>query len=89
MTVWKFNLEIVGRSTVTMPRGARILYVDDQDPGDRYLQLWAEVDPHALSENRHFAVVGTGHPLPEERYHLGSVLQFNGKLVWHVYEVSA
>jgi hypothetical protein len=50
--------------------------------------MWVEVDTEAPLEDRHFAVVGTGHPIPVAlTAYLGTALTRSGAYVWHVYEL--
>jgi hypothetical protein len=81
-TIWKFPLKPAVQE-ITMPRGARVLTVQTQfgEP-----QLWAEVDTDAPTEQREFAVVGTGHPMPEDPgEYIGTFQIDDGSLVFHVY----
>lgn len=90
MVIWKFNLLLTDRQTVTMPKGAQILSVKEQF---NELQMWAIVEPDAVRETRLFEIIGTGHPMadvaPEclERIHLESLVTTSGYLVWHVFEL--
>lgn len=84
MTVWKFPLRW-GEVSVSMPRHAKVVLVG-KDPASDYPALWAVVDPEAERETRTFAVVGTGHAVPESSYHLGSLIEL--PFVWHVFETS-
>ncbi len=82
-TIWKFPLKIVDRQTVSMPEHAQVLTVQFQD---RELCLWAVVSPEARPVPRVFEILGTGHPLPEERRNYLCTAQW-GVLVWHVFEL--
>lgn len=77
--VWKYEVTL---SPTLMPFGAKIVHVGMQGH-DPY--LWAEVDPDAPTEDRHFVVVGTGQDIPESSVHVGTVL--DRPFVWHVYEL--
>ena len=59
-TIWKFQIPIIDRFSVSMPRGAEVLSVQVQ-----YGQavMWALVDASAMYELRHFSIVGTGNPI--------------------------
>lgn len=84
-SIWKFPLTVTDYQTLTMPEGAEILSVQDQDGA---LCLWALVDPQAPMVERLIEVFGTGHPIPTNmgisRNYLASVQQ--GRFVWHVFE---
>lgn len=81
--VWKFTLRTIDLQVIALPAGARLLDVQMQH-GDP--QLWAEVDIDAPIEPRVFAIVGTGHPMPEpvgEYVATFQIVDFG--LVFHVY----
>jgi len=82
---YEFDLYHVGKiATITMPGGARVLYVGVQRPG--FICLWAMVDANAKPVSRTFRVYGTGHPMDEPANHyLGTCM--DGPYVWHVFEV--
>jgi hypothetical protein len=94
ITVWKFDLPVAdGDYEIRMPLGAKILKVADQYDDLTKLAIWAMVDVDADPELRRFRMRGTGHPVlnannPDETItHIGSMITFGGKLVWHVFEV--
>jgi hypothetical protein len=66
-SVWKYQLDVVGRQMLQMPIGAKILHIGVQN---EYPVIWAEVDTEAGIEPRIFTIVTTG-----ERYeaHTGYV----------------
>lgn len=82
--IYKYPLELSDVAEVSLPRGAKILHVGEQQ-GE--LRLWALGDPSVASERRRFRVVGTGHPADglEVMKHLGTIQSPSG-LVWHVFE---
>ena len=57
ITIWKFQLPIMERATVTMPEGADVLRVDGLDGK---LWLWAVVDTEAVLVDREFLLFKTG-----------------------------
>lgn len=74
---------------VEMPVGAEIIYFDMQafEPSVRPC-IWARVNSEAPKEIRKFRFAGTGHPLEENvGRHIGSCQMFEGKLVWHLFEM--
>jgi hypothetical protein len=91
MVIWKVSLAITDRQTVTMPKDANILSVQEQ--GSAGLQLWAIVDPDGAKEHRVIEIVGTGNPMQDvtkeglARLHLATVQTNGGLLVWHVFEL--
>lgn len=82
-TIWKFPIDLGDLVTVVMPAGATVIHVDTQGG---HLTMWAEVDSRHAPEERHFVVVGTGHPVPDlADEHVASWQQ--GPFVWHLYTV--
>lgn len=75
------------RLKVEMPKGAKVLTAQLQH-GE--ICVWAEVQPDAPTEQRHFEVFGTGHPMHEDmgtsREYINTVQLEGGALVFHVYE---
>ena len=67
--VWKTGIRLGGENTIEMPVGARVIMVAEQDMEPT---IWFEVETKNLVEERHFHVVGTGHPIPEQATHVGS-----------------
>lgn len=85
-TIWKYELGI-GIQDIEMPKGARVLCVQEQ----RFKPcIWAHVNPGRPMELRRFAVVGTGMAAPERGFnYIGTFQQDDGALVWHVFERAA
>lgn len=82
--VHKFAVSFLGDlGPVQMPVGAEVLHADCQ--GNQVF-VWALVDPDAEMETRRFGVFGTGHPVPEDARHIGTCIERNWGLVWHVFE---
>lgn len=84
-TIWKFTLGNGSPQRVSMPKGAEILAVQQQDGA---AQLWALVDPSYGMETRYIEVYGTGQAIHEdmgvERRYVGTFQQ--PPFVWHVFE---
>ena len=87
MRVYKYPIEIQDVVRVTMPKGARVLTVQDQHGRPC---LWVAVDPSQSElEERIFRIAGTGHPIVDEIVddYVGTIQTFNGRLVFHVFEI--
>lgn len=83
-TIHKYQLGITDVQAVRMPAGAEILSVQFQNES---LCLWALVETTEKNSARLIYVVGTGNPFPEGDFRfIGTVQQFGGKLIWHVFE---
>jgi hypothetical protein len=90
-TIYKYPVSITDWFKVEMPGSVQVLHVGMQ--GDQPM-MWVEVDPEQPSAVHHFAVVGTGHPVPVTEVegigpvtavHCGTWLA--PPFVWHLYEV--
>ena len=87
MKIWKWELEVTDRQTITLPVGARILAVQSQHNAPC---LWALVDPAATKEPRTFATQGTGQTVKDDcAAYIGTYQLNGGSLVFHVFEVDA
>ena len=84
-TIWKFRFEISSPLRLSIPQGAQVLTVQDQD-GDGC--LWAIVEPENTLESRYFEIFGTGQLIHEdmgvERRYIATFQQ--PPYVWHVFE---
>jgi hypothetical protein len=86
-TIWKFPLRVTDMNSVDMPLGAEILCVQAQREAPT---LWALCDPAAPKRTRYFVIYGTGHPVDASdsaANYVGTIQQYDGALVWHVFEV--
>lgn len=88
ISIWKFPLDIVDIQSIEMPFLSKAISVQFQ--GER-LCLLVRVNTHASAskKNRLIRIVGTGNPMPEldpgQWHFVGTVQQFGGSLVWHVF----
>ena len=83
-TIYKYPFRIDDSVSVTLPVGAQILSIQEQNGVPC---IWAVVDPEAPFEKRRFYVRGTGHPMPDPPWHFLATVQF-GPLVFHFFEVA-
>lgn len=86
MRIWKFPLKITDIQSVLMPMGAKVLTAQFQHG---CLFLWALCDEkETVFQGRYIRIIGTGNPVygdvPEK--YIATAQQFNGELVWHVFE---
>ena len=70
-------------AALDIPEGAIYRYVNTHGPGMK-LQLWAEIDPHAPTDRRHFVVKFDG-PIPENSVFIGTVPMTVHVATRHVY----
>lgn len=84
-TIWKFRFKIVSPLRISMPKGAEVLTVQNQDGAGC---LWAVVNPENELESRYFEIFGTGQAMYEdmavERKYIATFQQ--PPYVWHVFE---
>jgi hypothetical protein len=87
--IFKYQLELTDVQRLLLPRFAKILSVQFQGED---LCLWALVIPDQKSEDRIIRIIGTGHEInPSLQFNLefiGTVQQYSGSVVWHVFEES-
>ena len=94
-SIWKFPLDVVGRQTVSVPKGAKFLSAAMQ--GDT-LCAWAEVKTSAEHVEIPIFIFGTGHSIPrvlagpndtiilaEDLKFLATAHHPRLQLVWHIY----
>lgn len=84
-SIWKFPIQIVNTQSVIMPYGSKILCVQTQ--GEQAC-LWAQVKVADTMSDRTIDIFGTGHDIADlfTRTYIGTIQQFGGRLVWHVFE---
>lgn len=84
-TIWKFPIVVADSVQISMPQGARVLSVQEQN---RTPCIWALVDPEAPKQTRRFRILGTGHDFPEaDAYEYHDTFQMHGgALVFHLFE---
>ena len=90
MEVWKYTIgtRVVTDTLVdiTIPKGAQILHTQSQ----REIPcIWALVNPDAELETRYFYTAATGEEIPDSHKYIGTVTQYNGEYMWHIFEVVA
>ena len=90
--IYKYTLELVDKQTIELPRKAEILSVLTQRDN---VVLYAlvddgDVDPHDL-EAIEIRIVGTGHAFVDrdEYVFLGTVMHYDGDLIWHIFRRDA
>lgn len=90
-TIWKFDMPPspmpplgIGDFSVSMPVGAKIVYLAKQNG---LPQLWALVNPEEVDrEERHFFIAGTGKAMPHWMTYIDSWQMQDGQLIWHLFE---
>ncbi len=84
--VWKYEVPLEDRFSISMPEGAEILCVQIQrdDP-----HIWAVVDPDAERMRRWFRLAGTDHPLGDNLNlnYIGSFQMAEETLIFHLFEI--
>lgn len=53
------------------------------------VEFWTQEPDAGTRIPRVFQVFGTGHQLPDDATHVGSVVTDSGRLVWHLMELGA
>lgn len=85
LTVYKYPLPIDDIVTIEIPKGAKILFIAEQN-GDPF--IWALVDPNNEKEQRVFRFAGTGHKILTHHVgeFVGTFFASGGLFVWHIFE---
>lgn len=86
-TVWKFHLPLGDEVSVVMPAGANPIHVDMQHNEPH---VWAIVCPDNHRVKHRFRVAGTGHPIRDVGFHVGTFHLGRGtdaELVFHVFDM--
>lgn len=81
-TVYKYRIPVEDTFMLDLPKGAEILSVQVQG-SDPF--VWAKVDPRAPSEERRFAVRGTGHDATGVGAYIGTFQLSGGAFVGHLF----
>lgn len=80
-TIFKYILKLVdGPQEVRTFFNSKVILVGEQGGSPI---IWMEVD-NTADITMTFYVVGTGHPIPKNSFHVGSYL--SPPFVWHIYE---
>lgn len=84
MKIYKYPLYVQEGAEITMPKGAQVLCVQEQNNRP---YIWALTDPERPDETRRFSVYGTSWDVtsPPGKY-VGTFQLDNGSLVFHVFE---
>jgi len=84
MVIFKYTLEVADLQGLYMPKGAKLLTVQNQHGRP---QLWALVDLREMRVPRRIAIYGTGNEIPDyPGVYVATFQQINGSLVWHVFD---
>lgn len=84
MQIYKYQLEITKKQTITLPLGAEILSAQAQDG---IVCIWVLVDPNAAPQPQDIFIFGTGHDIAPQQL---ARMKFVGTvqtppLVWHIF----
>jgi hypothetical protein len=82
-TVWKTALKALDVQAIEVPAGAELLCAREQHD---QICIWYRCTPGAPKEQRPIAIVGTGHPCPDDGRYLGTASIYGGSLMFHVFE---
>ncbi len=85
--VFKYTIPVEDYFSLDLPKGAKILTVQEQH-GEA--QVWALVNPDNPTETRNFRLAGTGHPIeenPDTLDYIGTFQLAGGSFIGHVFEI--
>lgn len=86
IAIWKFPLQVTDEQLLVMPSDAEVLSVQMQQG---VLCLWAKLETKRPCSQRRVRIVGTGNPCVDVGRYVGTVQQYDGALIWHVFEGEA
>jgi len=82
--IYKYGLDPAGSTVLDLPRGSRVL--DVQNQGDS-AQMWVLLSNEPMTERRRFYVVVTGAaPASPLDAYIGTVQILEGAFVAHIFE---
>jgi hypothetical protein len=81
-TIWKATLKLTDVQLVEIPEGGEILCAREQHD---QICIWYRCNPDARKVGHKVAIVGTGHPSPEDGNYIGTAFLRGGSLVFHVF----
>ena len=83
-TIFKYDLAVIGRQTIVMPKGSEILCIKTQNGEPK---MWVLVETGVEDVQRVFDTFGTGHQCNASiGQYIDSYLVADDALVWHVFE---
>lgn len=84
-TVYKYSIPLQDGFEYTWPEDAEVIHVGIQND---YPYMWVLLTPDSEETmKRTFIVKGTGFPIPDDSWHVGSFLMSQANLVFHVFEL--
>lgn len=85
--IWKFPMKCTDKQVIAFPKGAKVLCVQSQNETPCIWAVCATADG-AATEDRTFAIYGTGHQHESiSGVYVGTFQLQGGALVFHVFEV--
>lgn len=85
--VFKYTIPVEDYFSLNLPKGAKILTVQEQNNEP---QIWALVEGSQPDETRNFRLSGTGHPIKEDPgilEYIGTFQLVGGGFIGHVFEI--
>lgn len=89
-TVWHWKVPVDDSlHELDMPTDARIVHVAIGPTTPlNYISLWAVVEERETYRHRTFTVTGTGHVTGDGWTYVGTALDLEFPLVWHLWEIT-
>lgn len=82
-TIWKTALKVADLQEIVVPRESEFLSAREQN---EEICVWYRCDPtRMVDESRKIAIIGTGHPAPDDGQFLGTVSLLGGSLIFHIF----
>ena len=95
LKIYKFEIPIEDEFSINLPKGAKILTVQEQQNLSGIFTLpyiWVLLDPDlGFIETRRFRLAGTGHSITEyshiEYDYINTFQMHHGELILHLFEI--
>jgi hypothetical protein len=81
--IWKYPIPIADQFALNLPSHCKVLSFQFQKNTPC---IWVLVDPDAPKVNKGFRIYGTGNPMGYFGNYIGTAQEFEGALVWHLFE---
>ena len=90
-TIWKYQLEIIGKQEIKMLRNSEVLGVQMQY-GEPVIWVLVDLDYEGTLDVRTILIYGTGYSISESELihsnYVGTFQKFDGGFIGHVFERS-
>ena len=83
---WQINLPIAAISGQKIGGGKILLVTEQHEEATVWTEEVLEDGADTVALTREITVIGTGHKVPNDYDHIGSLSTQGGNFIWHLYE---